>query len=240
MFYDFPKTSKRVASLNTLLDLIPSIKPRYFSIASSPNVHKDRIQLLVAVVEYKTRLFETRKGTCSYWLSQLDPQVETKLPVWIKKGSFQVDYTKPLICIGPGTGVAPFRSILYERINHRQFVSDNFLYFGCRSESKDFYFRDEWGKLSESGSLNLLTAFSRDQADKVYVQDLLIKNSTQMYEMIVNRQATILIAGSSNRMPQDVLANLEKLLSEHLGVEEAKEAIKSMELKRRIQLETWS
>lgn len=105
IFYDFPKTSKDIKSLEILIDLIPSIKPRSFSIASSPYVHKDKIQLLVAVVEYKTRLYETRKGTCSYWLSTLSPDQDLKIPVWIRKGSFKIDWSKPLICIGPGTGI---------------------------------------------------------------------------------------------------------------------------------------
>lgn len=83
VFVDFPKTTRNILRLEQLLDLVPTIKPRSFSIASSPSVHKSRIQLLVAVVEYKTRLYESRKGTCSYWLSTL--QTGAKIPIWIKK-----------------------------------------------------------------------------------------------------------------------------------------------------------
>lgn len=83
VFADFPKTTRNIRSLEKILDLVPSMKPRSFSIASSPFVHKSRLQLLVAVVQYKTRLYETRKGTCSYWLSTLTPG--TKIPIWIKK-----------------------------------------------------------------------------------------------------------------------------------------------------------
>lgn len=88
VFADFPKTTRRIERLEQLLDLVPSIKPRAFSIASSPSLHKSRIQLLVAVVEYKTRLYETRKGTCSYWLSTLKPGC--KIPIWIKKVAYQI------------------------------------------------------------------------------------------------------------------------------------------------------
>jgi len=90
IFYDFPKTSKNITSLDMLVDLIPSIKPRSFSIASSPHVHKGNIQILVAIVEYKTRLRDTRKGTCSYWLSTLKENENIKIPIWIKKGSFKL------------------------------------------------------------------------------------------------------------------------------------------------------
>lgn len=86
VFADFPKTTLRIERLEQLLDLVPSIKPRAFSIASSPSLHKSRIQLLVAVVEYKTRLYESRKGTCSYWLSTLKPGC--KIPIWIKKVAY--------------------------------------------------------------------------------------------------------------------------------------------------------
>jgi len=83
VFIDFPKTTQKIVRLEQLLDLVPSIKPRSFSIASSPAVHKSKIQLLIAVVEYKTRLYESRKGTCSFWLSTL--KVGAKIPIWIKK-----------------------------------------------------------------------------------------------------------------------------------------------------------
>ncbi|RNA25256.1 NADPH-dependent diflavin oxidoreductase 1 [Brachionus plicatilis] len=251
VFFDFPNTCKSITDLETLLDLIPAIKPRSFSIASSPHVHKDRIQLLVAVVEYKTRLYETRKGTCSYWLSQLDPNNEIKIPVWIKKGSFKIDFKKPLICVGPGTGVAPFRSLINERV-FKYNLGDNHLYFGCRSKFKDFYFENEWKLIADSNHLFLHPAFSRDQEEKVYVQDLMLNNSDEIFDLIHNRESLILIAGNSKRMPEDILATLEKIIkqnSQNLGLDEtdqekidefAKKYVDGLALKNRLQMETWS
>lgn len=256
VFHDFPKTCKCVVNLETLLDLIPSIKPRSFSIASSPFVHKDKIQLLVAVVEYKTRLYEPRRGTCSYWLSSLDPMSNIHIPVWIKKGTFKLDFKKPLICVGPGTGVAPFRSIINERIFKYQLKGNN-LYFGCRSRTKDFYFEKEWESISKDyeGYLSVYPAFSRDQEEKVYVQDLMLKESELVFDLIHNQKCLILIAGNSKRMPEDVIAILEKIIAnnvsklgyegnendQNFNAEElAKNYIKNLATQNRLQLETWS
>ncbi len=210
--------------------------------ASSPFVHKNRIQLLVAVVEYKTRLKETRKGTCSYWLSTLKPEDNLTIPIWIKKGSFNIEWSKPLICIGPGTGIAPFRSIINERIFKFNF-KENHLYFGCRSKNKDFYFENEWKNIRDEYPEHfcLHTAFSRDQPEKIYVQDLMLENSNSVFNLLENLDAYILIAGNSKRMPQDVIAYLEKIVNENVSNEYlAKEYVKNLQTKKRIQMETWS
>ena len=194
-------------------------------------------------MEYKTRLYETRKGTCSYWLNTLDPNSNIKIPIWIKKGSFKIDLQKPVICIGPGTGVAPFRSIINERI-YKQNCDQNYLYFGCRSRTKDYYFESEWEQsLSKHPNfLSVNVAFSRDQEEKVYVQDLLLKNSDQIFNLLNSLDAYILIAGNSKRMPEDVLAILEKIIAQNLNedLELAKTYMKNLETRKRIQLETWS
>ena len=250
IFYDFPKTTLNVNSLELLLDLIPCMKPRAFSIASSPALHGSKIQILCAVVEYKTRLYETRKGTCSYWLSTL-PENCVKIPIWIKKGSFKLDWTKPLICIGPGTGVAPFRSIINERI-HKHRVEHNYLYFGCRSKMKDFFFENEWNDLERnySNCFQLNAAFSRDQSEKVYVQDLMLQNFEQIFHLMDTLEANILIAGNSKRMPDDVIAILKKIITmasrndtnatEEDRIQAAEVYVKQLLNKQRIQLETWS
>lgn len=252
VFYDFPKTCRNIKSLDVLLEMVPSLKPRAFSIASSPCVHKNKIQILVAVVEYKTRLFETRKGACSYWLSTLEPALNPIVPIWIKKGSFKFDWSKPLICIGPGTGVAPFRSIINERIERLK-MTDNYLYFGCRSKQADFYFEKEWQAFenAEKRSLVLKVAFSQAiDTEKVYVQDLMLKDSVDMFRLIDELGANVLIAGSSKRMPQDVLATLEMIVKQNLLRKDEKiegdldqisrDYVKNLERVKRIQLETWA
>lgn len=144
--------------------------------------------------------------------------------------------------------MAPFRSILNEKIK-RLNTKENFLYFGCRSPEADFYFREEWEHFVETKHLELNVAFSQRNGTKEYVQDLMLKNSEQIFHLIDKLEVSILIAGSSNRMPQDVLAILEKICKENLmkGNSEdqdfdrlASEYVKKLETAKRIQLETWS
>ncbi|XP_014675803.1 PREDICTED: NADPH-dependent diflavin oxidoreductase 1-like [Priapulus caudatus] len=101
-----------------LFDLLPAMQPRAFSIASSLQAHPDEIQILMAVVEYRTKLLEPRRGVCSTWLSALTPGGDVKIPIWVKRGSirFPREPTTPVIMVGPGTGVAPFRSYLEVRL----------------------------------------------------------------------------------------------------------------------------
>ncbi|XP_010562921.1 NADPH-dependent diflavin oxidoreductase 1 isoform X4 [Haliaeetus albicilla] len=161
--WDFPHTTCAIPP-EYLLDLIPRIRPRAFSIASSMLAHPDRIQILVAVVRYKTQLSKPRRGLCSTWLASLNPeQGDFRVPLWVKKGGmkFPADPDTPVIMIGPGTGVAPFRAAIQERV--AQGRRGNCLFFGCRQKSKDFYCQAEWEELVTKGFLTLFTAFSRDQ-----------------------------------------------------------------------------
>ncbi|KAG8010965.1 NADPH-dependent diflavin oxidoreductase 1 [Nibea albiflora] len=114
---DFPHTTAEL-KVDYLLDLFPEIQPRSFSIASSLQAHPNRLQILVAVVSYKTKMYKPRRGLCSTWLASLDPaQGEVHVPLWVKKGTmkFPKEEDTPVIMVGPGTGVAPFRSALQER-----------------------------------------------------------------------------------------------------------------------------
>ncbi|XP_061555006.1 NADPH-dependent diflavin oxidoreductase 1 isoform X2 [Phycodurus eques] len=192
---DFPHTRAQL-KVDHLPDLFPEIQPRSFSIASSLRVHSNRLQILVAVVKYKTKILKPRRGLCSTWLASLDPtKGDVCVPLWVKKGTlrFPTETNTPLIMVGPGTGVAPFRSALQERTAEGK--NANVLFFGCRSESKDFYFTCEWKEMMKAGQLTLFTAFSRDQEEKVYVQHRVRENATLIWDMIANKGAYFYIAG---------------------------------------------
>lgn len=239
---DFPHTTAEL-TVDHLLDLFPEIQPRSFSIASSLQAHPDRIQVLVAVVRYKTKLYKPRKGLCSTWLASLDPaQGEVLVPLWVKKGSlkFPTEEETPVIMVGPGTGVAPFRSALQERTADGKTV--NILFFGCRSESKDFYFRSEWEEMMKAGCLRLFTAFSRDQEEKVYVQHRVRENGELLWDLIANKNACFYIAGNAKQMPASVCDALKEAFQEAGGAsaEEAEQMLAAMEKTGRFQSETWS
>lgn len=239
---DFPHTTAEL-KVDYLLDLFPEIQPRSFSIASSLQTHPDRLQILVAVVRYKTKLYKPRRGLCSTWLASLDPaQEEVYVPLWVKKGTLKFPKEKdtPVIMVGPGTGVAPFRSALQERIPEGK--NANVLFFGCRSETKDFYFRSEWAEMMKNGHLTLFTAFSRDQEEKVYVQHRVRENAELLWDLIANRSGCFYIAGNAKQMPTSVCDALKEVFQQEGGVsaEDAEQMLATMEKTGRFQSETWS
>ncbi|XP_029921186.1 NADPH-dependent diflavin oxidoreductase 1 [Myripristis murdjan] len=239
---DFPHTTAEL-KVDYLLDLFPEIQPRSFSIASSLKAHPHRLQILVAVVRYKTKLFKPRKGLCSTWLASLDPaQGPVYVPLWVKKGSmkFPKEMDTPVIMVGPGTGVAPFRSALQERIAEGK--ADNVLFFGCRSEFKDFHFKTDWEEMRKAGQLALFCAFSRDQEDKVYVQHRVEEQSKLLWDLIANKGAYFYIAGNAKQMPASVCDALKAAFQQEggLSVQEADQMLDAMEKTGRFQSETWS
>ncbi|XP_077479486.1 NADPH-dependent diflavin oxidoreductase 1 [Stigmatopora argus] len=239
---DFPHTTAQL-KVDYLLDLFPEIQPRSFSIASSLRAHPHRLQILVAVVKYKTKIYKPRRGLCSTWLASLDPaKGDTFVPLWVKKGSlkFPTETDTPVIMVGPGTGVAPFRSALQERIAEGK--NANVLFFGCRSESKDFYFRSEWNDMTKAAQLSLFTAFSRDQEEKVYVQQRVRENALLIWNLIANKGAYFYIAGNAKDMPNGVCDALKVVFQKNggLSAEDAEKMLASMEKSGKFQSETWS
>ncbi|XP_070780851.1 NADPH-dependent diflavin oxidoreductase 1 [Enoplosus armatus] len=239
---DFPHTTAEL-KVDYLLDLFPEIQPRSFSIASSLQAHPHRLQIVVAVVGYKTKMYKMRRGLCSTWLASLDPaQEEVYVPLWVKKGSLKFPKEKdtPVIMVGPGTGVAPFRSALQERIAVGK--TANVLFFGCRSESKDFYFSSEWEEMTKAGHLTLFTAFSRDQEEKVYVQHRVRENAELLWDLIANKRACFYIAGNAKQMPTSVCDALKEVFQQEGGLSagDAEQVLAAMERSGQFQSETWS
>nr|XP_036863452.1 NADPH-dependent diflavin oxidoreductase 1-like isoform X3 [Manis javanica] len=190
---DFPHTARAIPA-DYLLDLIPPIRPRAFSIASSLLAHPSRLQILVAVVQYQTRLKEPRRGLCSSWLASLDP----------------------------GQG--------------------NVLFFGCRQRDQDFYWEAEWKELEERGCLTLLTAFSREQEQKVYVQHRLQELGPLVWELLDRQGAHFYLAGNAQRMPADVSDALVSIFQEEGGLSSSDAAALLARLQQalRFQTETWA
>ncbi|CAI2352445.1 unnamed protein product [Caenorhabditis sp. 36 PRJEB53466] len=220
---DFPNTAKNL-NPDQLFEILPTIRPRAFSIASAPNM--SNVELLVAKVEYSTRLTDKRRGLCSTFISRLAPG--EKVFCKIRSGTFKFPSPQqPIICIGPGTGVAPFRSLFVER---SQLVAEenSLLFFGCRKQRSDFYFRDEWEKLY---GVEVVTAFSRDSEKKIYVQHK-IEERAKQFKRLLELGAPIFVAGSSGDMPKAVINVIKEINGE--------EWTKKAEETGRIQLETWS
>uniref|UniRef100_A0A8C9AX74 NADPH-dependent diflavin oxidoreductase 1 n=1 Tax=Phocoena sinus TaxID=42100 RepID=A0A8C9AX74_PHOSS len=215
---DFPHTAGAIPP-DYLLDLIPLMRPRAFSIASSLLAHPSRLQILVAVVQYQTRLKEPRRGLCSNWLASLDPgQGPVRVPLWVRSGGLTFPKTPdtPVIMVGPGTGVAPFRAAIQERV--AQGETGNVLFFGCRQRDQDFYWEAEWKELQTRGCLTLVTAFSREQEQKVYVQHRLRELGPLVWGLLDLRGAHFYLAGNAKYMPADVSDALTSIFQEEGGL----------------------
>ncbi|XP_047379875.1 NADPH-dependent diflavin oxidoreductase 1 isoform X4 [Sciurus carolinensis] len=239
---DFPHTAGAIPP-DYLLDLIPQIRPRAFSIASSLLVHPRRLQILVAVVQYQTRLREPRRGLCSSWLASLDPEKgPVQVPLWVRPGGLAFPETPdtPVIMVGPGTGVAPFRAAIQERVAQGQ--TGNFLFFGCRWQDQDFYWAAEWQELEKRGCLTLVTAFSREQGQKVYVQHRLRERGPLVWELLDHHGAYFYLAGNAKYMPADVTEALMSIFQEEGGLSHPNAATYLARLQRtlRFQTETWA
>lgn len=244
VLYDFEslRVPSSKLSVEALLALLPSMRPRDFSIASAPSKTLQHsgpgfgIELCVAIVQGKTRLGRRYHGLCSEYLSRM-VQETGYLQAWIRPGSFQQmplemhdnssSFQVPILCVGAGTGVAPMRSLLLEREaissknatdqEHEDKSDSNILVFGCRKSDADFYYQQEWETLCNRQSMKLLTAFSRDQFQKIYVQKVLREadDGALIAKHLLERGGALYIAGGP-KMARAVKEEVIEALANHL------------------------
>ena len=295
VLYDFDslRDSNSGITFESLLALLPPIRPRHFSIASAPSTRTMNettestestsrtpgfaIELCVAVVEGTTPLGRTYHGLCSDYLSRLVPSSDYKpiVRVWIRPGTFsglplQVvtdnnipTFETPILCIGAGTGIAPLRSLIMERdailsqmcqnndavdtettIDENNNIHDNILVFGCRKRLSDYYYQSDWQKIVSSGSrrLRVLTAFSRDQPHKIYVQKVLgeADDSCLICQHILKRNGAVYIAGGP-QMARWVKEEIVSSLGKELGSEKrASQFLVQLQRSGKFSVEAWS
>ncbi|XP_017074053.1 NADPH-dependent diflavin oxidoreductase 1 [Drosophila eugracilis] len=222
-------------TLQQLFEMMPLIQPRSFSIAS--DVSSLCLDLLVAVVEYKTIMHTPRLGLCSNWLK--NRKLGTELRGVVKKGTmvWPNDLSIPLIMIGPGTGIAPFRSIIQNRLHAQSkgsTIGPLVVFFGCRNKTADFHFEKDFSMWTDNKQVEAHLAFSRDQENKVYVQHLITKNGGHLAKLIRDQNAFIYVAGNSNNMPKSVREAFIEILDGDA------EYVDMMIKQRRYQEETWA
>ena len=200
---------------------LPRMQPRLYSISSSPKAHADEVHLTVSAVRYGER---KRKGACSTFLA--DRAGEGEVPIFIQPSShfhLPADPDTGVIMIGPGTGVAPFRGFLHERriIGAK---GRNWLFFGEQHEASDFYYRDELVAMRDDGHLTELSlAFSRDQAQKIYVQDRMIERGADIWAWL-EAGANLYVCGDAERMAKDVEHALVAIARDHGRLDEERAA----------------
>jgi sulfite reductase (NADPH) flavoprotein alpha-component len=197
-----------------LVAMLSKLSPRLYSISSSPLAHRGQVHTTVAVVRYRSYNRE-RGGVCSTFFAD-HSTVSDRLPIYIqpnKKFKLPQDRNAPIIMIGPGTGIAPFRGFLHERrVLGAQ--GRNWLFFGERSAATDYLYREELESMRADGHLTRLdTAFSRDQTDKVYVQDKMLEHAPLFWSWLKDG-ASVFVCGDASRMAKDVHAALLRIVEE--------------------------
>ncbi|HET7102756.1 MAG TPA: sulfite reductase subunit alpha [Terracidiphilus sp.] len=208
-------------SPSDLVKLLPRLAPRLYSISSSPAAHSGHIHTTVSVVRYHAHNRD-RNGVCSTLFADR-VKVGERLPLYIqpnKKFRLPRNPDAPVIMIGPGTGVAPFRGFLHER-RATGATGRNWLFFGARSAATDFLYREELEAMRADGHLTRLdTAFSRDQQQKIYVQDLMRQNASQLWRWL-DDGAHLYVCGDGAHMAKDVNRTLQAIIAQEGGMNES-------------------
>lgn len=224
-----------IASADELAAMLPRLSPRLYSISSSPTAHGREVHCTVAVVRYRSHNRE-RGGVASTMLADR-ASVGSRMPIYIqpnKRFRIPSNGDTPIIMIGPGTGIAPFRSFLYERqaLGNR---GRNWLFFGERSAKTDFLYCQELKTMCESGHLTRLdTAFSRDQEQKIYVQNRMIEAGADLWQWLQDG-AQLYVCGDASRMAKDVDAALHQVVETHgaMPPEAAREYVSQLQEEHR-------
>ncbi len=227
LIHDYPDVLHNPADLVAML---PKLAPRLYSISSSPFAHAGEIHTTIAVVRYRSHDRE-RGGVCSTLLADRTSTGECR-PIYIhpnKKFRLPAAPETPIVMIGPGTGIAPFRAFLHQR-RALAATGKNWLFFGERSASTDFLYREELESMLADGHLTRMdTAFSRDQERKIYVQDRMIEQGPQLWSWM-QAGASIYVCGDASRMAKDVDAALHRIAEQQggMGNDAAQEYMQSM------------
>ncbi len=228
-------------SPHELCKILLPLLPRFYSIASSPKVYPGEIHLTVAFVSFELN-GQTHFGVGSHFLCQQAVIESTPIPIYVQPSHFFTlpdDPNASIILIGPGTGIAPFRAFMQERIAS-QAEGRNWIFFGERNRKSDFYYEDYWIELEKQGRVRLDTAFSRDQPEKIYVQHRMLEQKKTLWQWI-QEGAYIYVCGDAEKMAKDVDATLQQIVREVGGSsdEEARKFIKSLRLERRYLLDVY-
>lgn len=224
-----------------LVDHLRKLMPRMYSIASSSLAYPNEIHLTLAVLKYETH-GRKRIGVATTYLAERAEMHTANLPVFLSESHFRLpeDKSKDVIMVGPGTGIAPFRAFIQERI-HSNATGRNWLFFGERQREYDFLYGSEFLDWHEKGQLHRLDlAFSRDQADKIYVQNRLLENAAELWSWL-EKGAYFYVCGDAKNMAKDVDAALHQICEEQgkLTPEATKDFIRQLKKDKRYQRDVY-
>lgn len=245
--------------LEHFISICHFLLPRYYTIASSSSVHPKSVHLTVAVTQDQRKDGTIFQGVCSTHLAECkaggggssssSSNSSSNVRIILRPSTFRLpqDASRPILMIGPGTGVAPMRALLQERYHQqtveKKNVGPNVLYFGCKQRELDYLYQEELEAWREDGSfLNLHVAFSRETpGKKVYVQHLLLQNASETWKLIHDDQASIYVCGGV-KMGHDVTEALKEIAVQHgqMSFDQAKDYLGKLASQGRFVQELWA
>ncbi|ORX46065.1 NADPH-dependent cytochrome P450 oxidoreductase [Hesseltinella vesiculosa] len=261
--------------LAVVLECFSRLQPRYYSISSSSSESGSKVHVTAVLLQYEPCKEEQRtvygvntnylwavyqatqniqndmyaiQGPHDAYVSSHSNDISVKLPVHVRSSTFRLPAADvPIIMIGPGTGVAPFRGFVRERVHQKvdqgKSVGANLLFFGCRRADEDFLYRDEWPGLFEQlgDESEMICAFSRESEQKVYVQHRLAEQSARVWDLL-SQGAYVYVCGDAKYMAKDVLNALINTAMEHGGYtqDQATTFIQDMRANGRYQEDVWA
>jgi sulfite reductase (NADPH) flavoprotein alpha-component len=216
------------------IDTLAKLQPRLYSISSSLKAHPEQVHFTIDVVKYESH-GRMRKGICSTFLAERAEKVP--IPVFPNASKFRLpeDGNTPIIMVGPGTGIAPFRAYLQER-KAVGAKGKNWLFFGSQHQHCNYFYREEFEEFQRGGFLTRCDcAWSRDQADKSYVQHKMLDSGAEIWKWLDDEGAHFFVCGDARRMAKDVDAALRKITQDHGGktLDEANEYVEKLKSDKR-------
>jgi sulfite reductase (NADPH) flavoprotein alpha-component len=215
--------------------LLNKLQPRLYSVASSLRVFPEQVHFIVDIIRYESH-GRVRKGVATAFLAERAEKVPVPVyPSSAKHFHMPEDPNTPLIMIGPGTGIAPFRAFLQDR-HATGAKGKNWLFFGSQREKCDYAYKEDWERFTRDGLLTKLDcAWSRDQTHKIYVQNKMLEHAPEIWKWIDGEGAQFFVCGDAKRMAKDVDAALRKIVQEQGGksVDEANAYVEKLKTDKR-------
>ncbi|EDO39434.1 predicted protein [Nematostella vectensis] len=231
--------------LDHILELLPRLQCRYYSISSSPKAHPSHIHVTAVVVKWTTKTGRVQNGVATTWLATKIPK--GWVPIFVRRTTFRLPFkpVTPVIMIGPGTGLAPFRGFIQDRnalVKQGKRVGDTVLFFGCRHKAQDYIYENELEDYAADGTISRLhVAFSRDQDKKRYVTHLMRENTDEIWNLL-DQGAHIYVCGDARNMARDVHTIVTEIAREKGGMtdSQADDYVKKLSAKGRYATDVWS